>query len=562
MAANEVEYDEPMEGYIDEPYDGDSMWLRETPGGTAIEQLSAGTLVSVTGHGYDKYNYKWYHITFDGKSGYVNYKYVVLLTDEDTLFESQIADFPDYYKNKLRQIHLMYPHYVFQADFVDTPFTTVISAQYQMERKVEMSNYNSLKAMVKSNYNWETGKWIASEGNWTVASYETVAYYLDPRNFLDTECIYQFMKQSYSDDQTIAGVRKIIAGTFMENPYTPVEGDEDDQSLGGDYAAVIMKAAEVANVSPYVLASTIVQEQGADGSPLTSGTYKGYEGYYNFYNWAASGTTNEDVIKNGLEYAKKRGWNTIYKAIVDGASLYASGYLNNNQDTYYYKDFNVLNGVSQYKHYYASSVYDAYESGKRLKKVFESNSELSLVFRIPVYTDIRDKLYTCPPLNDKRNNYYFMDMSGELSPAFTMYTKKYSLSVSGDTTIYYKVPEGASMTGSKTFELEKGTNTVKVWANSETGYKNSYTITVTASKACTLTFVEGEEPDVTPARKNGDVNGDGKVSALDYVAIKNHIMKTKVITDPENLKAADVNGDGKISSLDYVRVKNIIMGKN
>ena len=79
MAANEVEYDEPMEGYIDEPYDGDSMWLRETPGGTAIEQLSAGTLVSVTGHGYDKYNYKWYHITFDGKSGYVNYKYVVLL---------------------------------------------------------------------------------------------------------------------------------------------------------------------------------------------------------------------------------------------------------------------------------------------------------------------------------------------------------------------------------------------------------------------------------------------------------------------------------------------------
>ena len=133
-AANEVEYDEPMAGYIDEPYDGDEMWLRETPGGTAVEQLYPSTMVTVTGHGYDKYNYKWYHISFDDKSGYVNYKYVALLTDEDTAFEAQIADFPEYYKVKLRQIHKVYPNYVFQADFVDTAFTTAATAQYRMER--------------------------------------------------------------------------------------------------------------------------------------------------------------------------------------------------------------------------------------------------------------------------------------------------------------------------------------------------------------------------------------------------------------------------------------------
>lgn len=58
----------------------------------------------------------------------------------------------------------------------------------------------------------------------------------------------------------------------------------------------------------------------------------------------------------------------------------------------------------------------------------------------------------------------------------------------------------------------------------------------------------------------GDINGDGNVSAMDYVKIKNHIMGTNKITDPLLMKATDANQDNKISSMDYVRIKNIIMG--
>lgn len=57
----------------------------------------------------------------------------------------------------------------------------------------------------------------------------------------------------------------------------------------------------------------------------------------------------------------------------------------------------------------------------------------------------------------------------------------------------------------------------------------------------------------------GDVNGDGKASAGDYVLIKNHIMQTKLITNDANKNAADINKDGKISAGDYVLVKNYIM---
>lgn len=56
----------------------------------------------------------------------------------------------------------------------------------------------------------------------------------------------------------------------------------------------------------------------------------------------------------------------------------------------------------------------------------------------------------------------------------------------------------------------------------------------------------------------GDVNGDGKISSLDYATIKNHILKIKTITGVYS-NASDVNLDGKISSLDYALIKNHIL---
>lgn len=56
----------------------------------------------------------------------------------------------------------------------------------------------------------------------------------------------------------------------------------------------------------------------------------------------------------------------------------------------------------------------------------------------------------------------------------------------------------------------------------------------------------------------GDVNGDGKITPLDYVKIKNNIMNITKL-EGVNISAGDVNKDGKITPLDYVKVKNHIM---
>ena len=57
----------------------------------------------------------------------------------------------------------------------------------------------------------------------------------------------------------------------------------------------------------------------------------------------------------------------------------------------------------------------------------------------------------------------------------------------------------------------------------------------------------------------GDINGDGKISAMDYTLIKNHIMDVKKITDTNMKLTADINGDNKISAMDYTLIKNDIM---
>ncbi len=65
-----------------------------------------------------------------------------------------------------------------------------------------------------------------------------------------------------------------------------------------------------------------------------------------------------------------------------------------------------------------------------------------------------------------------------------------------------------------------------------------------------------------PVLIRGDVTGDGQISPVDYVKVKNHIMLNGVITDKDYAFAADYNADSKISTMDYVMIKNRIMNRS
>lgn len=59
----------------------------------------------------------------------------------------------------------------------------------------------------------------------------------------------------------------------------------------------------------------------------------------------------------------------------------------------------------------------------------------------------------------------------------------------------------------------------------------------------------------------GDLNGDGKLSAVDYVKLRNYLDGVSSLSGAY-LKSADTSGDGNTSALDYVKVRNHLDGKS
>ncbi len=382
---------------------GDGVALRTQPntgsGSTVIRRLNYNDTVtvnskttggSVTAEGQT--SNVWYNVTYGTDTGYVSGIYVYFY-EYDADFEKNLLNFPESYRASLRALHAKYPNWQFVAHNVNISFKEAVEAQYGVDdvtktRKwVEFSFKNGNLAWRDSRaYNKTTGKWITLENRWTYASRGAIENYMDPRNSLDESNIFAFMQQSYdSATQTKAVLKNVVAGTFLAKGY---DGNADA------YLDDIMEAAKQSKVNPYVLAATIIIEQGVNGtSSLISGKYSGYEGYYNFFNFGAYGT---DVVKAGLEYAKAQDWNSRRAAIVGGAVKYGKGYIDIGQDTYYYKDFNVVN--KNWNHQYASALYDAWTNASRLKKGCMTNPNAAYIFKIPIYTNMPSTPCPAPTL--------------------------------------------------------------------------------------------------------------------------------------------------------------------
>lgn len=536
------------------------------------------TIVTVTGSKNDLNNaqnpatkkaYLWYAVTYTNSSktysGYIREDMITVKQYKiDNTFKEKLKDFPESYHDALIILHAQYPNWIFQADKINITFNEAIALESVYPRKVVMDREAiSWSSMGKEWYEWSTDTFATTDSNYKGASREVIAYYMDPRNFLNANNIFIFMKQNYDAAYpNIEGVRKIIAGRKLFENYT----DPNDTAYGGDFAAVIMEAGKQSGVNPYILASTLVQEQGSNGNVLANGY--NYEGtiVYNFFNIGASGKTAEKIIENGASYAYKQGWTTRSAAIIGGAKFYANYYVyrsNNyipanpyyNQDTYYYKNFNILD-VKAINHQYAQNIVDAAGSTSILSVLYTTDYNSPLVFRIPVYANdsLPKEKTVLPEKNSKLNNYYFNNIVVEgLTPSFGRYEYNYALKVEKDTTIQVKLPDKATYVSATTFPLNAGENTVTLTVKSETGFTNDYVINVNATVSCTLS-ISTDGVVETPTVLKGDVDGNGKITISDLVLVRMHLLELTTLKNNQ-FTAADTDGNKKITISDLVLIR-------
>ncbi len=581
----------------------DSLSVRSGPGTgySRIGWLYPNNTVTIYGEPTAGGNYNWYKILFGNQFGYVAANYIINVTpintpeyDYDGDFETNLSkqNFPESYKVLLRQLHAAHPNWIFLADHLTMSWEEAVTAESAVGKSLVQNGYvkDSWKSMANTAYNWKDGTYVSYDsGNWVTAEREVVEYYMEPRNFLNENYIYMFIEQSYNPAiQTKEGLQLILNGTFMEGAFP-----EDTHATYND---IIMEAAQTSGVSPYVLAASIIIEQGANGKGGSiSGTVPGFEGYYNYFNIRAYAENGYDAVSYGLLYAKGEGslgrpWNTRAKSIIGGAQHYANGYVKRGQDTLYYKKFNVIT-PSYYLNQYMTNVQAAYSETSKLKSAYASvDAGAALTFSIPVFRDMPAQNSTYLPTSDGANNYYITSLAvnGYAVENFNLYNNYYEIYLSGNNAvanIAASVPSGASVSGTGQVSLSSGTNNIYLTVTAASGKKATYhlliyyegagggTVTVpepTVNTSYTIgSYIRGIAigTDVATFKNNFTVtNGSAKVLYSNDTEKTSGVICTgdKIAVYDNNgshkysyslVVFGDTNSDGKVSVIDLASVQ-------
>ena len=130
-----------------------------------------------------------------------------------------INEFPETYKKYLNELAEAHPNWTFTAYNTGMSWNEFIGK----EKSAHLRNTIIQTSLPELKCNCEkvaSGYACASEG--------VIAYYADPRNFLNESGIFQFLEMTYnSDSQTVEGVESIISGTFMNANVTLTKETED-----------------------------------------------------------------------------------------------------------------------------------------------------------------------------------------------------------------------------------------------------------------------------------------------------------------------------------------------
>ena len=257
--------------------------VRSTPGttGSVVKKLAYGAAVTVVSETAGSDGKTWYKIQFSSGSGtqegYVRSDYIKFPVSYsyDSTFENYLNSqgFPESYKVSLRTLHTEHPTWVFQAQKTGLNWSDVMAAEGAVGTNlVSKSSISSWKSTEYGAYDWNTGIWTGFDGSsWVAASKDIVAYYMDPRNFLNDTYVFQFLHHAYdSNAQTREGLTSLITGTFLEKtPESTTAATQSVQETTGS------GSSPVVNNSGSTGTSSSLQQGESYGPGMSTGTSRG-----------------------------------------------------------------------------------------------------------------------------------------------------------------------------------------------------------------------------------------------------------------------------------------------
>jgi len=336
-----------------------------------------------------------------------------------------IASFPESYQRLLKQFvdDTFHDNWNFQAYYTGIDWNEFVKGEKEYNRV-----YHGFDTAHRcSCNNLASGYYCANS--------EITSYFMDPRNFINERNLFQFLEISYNKDlYTKDFIGKLVAQYPVFNKgekITFVMSDEKhpdyQKEVTMTYTDIIMKAAEVSQMSPISMIIKIVQEVGAEGSASTDGKHAKYPNTYNFFNIGASDTG--DAILNGMVYANNKGWHCPYTSIVEGAMFNSDNYIKAGQNTaYFYKYDCVGNKIlkagetqkittNDLYHQYSTNVQDPYSQSASLFNTYLNNDLLdeNLNFIIPVFNNMPEEpVEKISSLLKSDKELYFADISSSL----------------------------------------------------------------------------------------------------------------------------------------------------
>ena len=584
---------------------------------------------------YTKFNFK----NEDYYGYYCNANLTVSKLTDELKKEFEEAGFPESYFEKLAILKYAHPNWSFKAINTGLKFSEAVQSEMYGSRSLlrrSMSNNYAFLSLDSDSFDYINDRYIpyddiSGSNPWYKANYDTIAYYMDPRNFLSDVYIFQFETLSYNDSIDDDNYKKSIASIF---------GDD----YLNNFVENFLNAGKQSKVNPIYLASLSKEEVANGEIPGTaiSGTFNGK---YNFYNIGA--TSGDNPVYRGLDFASNndpltlRPWDSEEKAITGGAIWIYNNYVATGQDTSYFKKFDVVYNYlksiginpthNNYTHQYMQNIFAPSSEATTTYRSYYVTAMLDLnySFYIPVYDSMPEETHL-PSKTGWPNNYLkSLSINNNNIAEFNseVETYNYNLDINNPTLVIdaTSISPKATIDGTGTFEITENT-IIEIKVTAQNGDVKTYKINVnltgtkleepkdiqttlnnsgiknsdkylsgfivgsdigiikqkilTANKEAIVLLKDsssnikengvvatGDKVEITVGSETkeyevviyGDVNGDGKIAATDYVKIKNSIMGTNQLSGVYS-EAADVDRNGFVKATDYVKIKNNIMG--